>query len=223
MKWLLIPEIYKSAMIEAIEARYEWWKVEDEKKNEERRQLGAILCYSNIHLMFKMPIARLKDAERVSRDENGFLCRPDKDCFLMIGEQRRRDLAMLLRASGGQIGEAHGKLLAGIVSDAMTIEIPEIHSFYDATGDEWQIIGWDREDAESRLLAAGDFIKPPLEWAGSQEAVVNTGAVRTGRRRDDYDAVYEGMHAEEQAANGEESTVGLDPVQPEPADDEIPF
>ncbi|MBI3654149.1 MAG: hypothetical protein HY231_24215 [Acidobacteria bacterium] len=220
-KFMLIPVFYKDNIIEAINVRYEWWKQEDERHEEELRRMGGMTVYSNTHTIFEWPIARLNNAECVSRDEHGLLCRPDANlgCYLMIGEQCKRDLVRLLRAAARDNGAS--MVSADIVESAMVVELPEIHNFVDANDDKWQIIGWDGQDAEQRLLNSGRGVKAPLEWHGAQTAWCDTGGVYVGKFDPIADEPSPDEPYEQQVVG--ESSQDFGQVNLQVGEDEIPF
>jgi hypothetical protein len=220
-KWLLIPEFYKEGIIEAITVRYEWWKVERDRHEKELRQIGGMTVYSNLHTLYEWPIARLNNAERVSRDEHGLLCRPsaDLECYLMIGEQCRRDLVMLLRAAARENGAS--MVPADVVEGAIVVELPEIHNFLDANDDKWQIIGWDQQDAEQRLLDNGRGAKPPFTWWGSQTAWLDTGGCYLGKFDPIANEPFPDESFEENRAADTEESAGL--IKLTVGDEDIPF
>lgn len=176
MKFLIIDGERQSQLLAAITTCYERFKERDEQHTEELRGEGVIVCYSQWHLIYEMPLAAIRGAERVSFHE-GILGPPPADdsapYFFLLGDNYRRDLSRMLTKEGfAELGEC--------IASAREVTLPEIHTFIDAEGGEYDVVGWDEADARDRAEREGRA-KPPLRWNSSMCAFPSRGTAYRGK------------------------------------------
>ena len=172
--WLLISDEYRHEIIDALEDGYEQWQVRDEREVKEDAAKGIIRCYSSLHTLYEIPISVIREAETVCI-VNGLLAPPNHGTpFFLLGENFRKDLSRRLERDGY-------KHLGEIIQSAPEVPLPEVHCFVDARRDEFEIIGWNQEDAKRRLEGDGRA-ESPLMWVSSWSAFpIGNNGVRRGR------------------------------------------
>lgn len=102
--------------------------------------------------------------------------------WILVGENYREGIARTLEARAEEIGSGPGmptSTRARVVRDAPKIRLPELHTFVDARGFEFAVIGWNQDDC-LEYLRADRRATFPVEWASSSTAwpglyVVNLG------------------------------------------------
>lgn len=174
MKFLLIPGEQQNPLLDALAVCYERFKVRDAQRTEEMRKEGIIVAYSQMHMIYEMPIDAIKHAERVSFSD-GILGPPVPDgaYFFLLGDNYQRHLSAMLKRDGfEELGES--------IANARMVTLPQVYGFTDADEHVLEIIGWDEADARRRLEKCG-MGKPPFTWYCSYIAFPLGGAVFRGK------------------------------------------
>jgi hypothetical protein len=220
MEFLLISSEHQAPLIDALLDCYERFKVRDREQAEELSREGVIVCYGNLHLMYEMPLSSIRLAERLSV-QDGLVCPPPLDLttphFFLLGDNYRRDLSRMLNRDGyEELGE--------VIASARTIILPEVHTFIDAENGEYEVVGWDEDDARRRVEEDGRA-KLPLRWSGRWLAFPSRGAVYRGRAP--FLDEDEGSLEQDDATSDDGFSADLQEVLPftdaNPDSDDIPF
>lgn len=177
MNYLLLHQNHELPLISALEISYRRWRERETTRNEENRAAGVICVYSQMHLIFEMPLAAIRDAEKVSI-KHGMLSPQHGEYYFLLTSNYQKDLPALLQKEGFED-------LAHALLSAPTVQLPELHTFIDSQNYEYQIIGWDREDAQCRL-ESDPRIDLPVTWSSSWLAFPSRSPVCLGRASEPY-------------------------------------